>query len=525
VSTLVVGLGPWLDRDVFLHGDAWTFRDVRAFFREGVMRSFTPNLSCIAVATCLRDLGEDVEYLDLPLELGVPFTAARRAEWRERLRRFLARRRFENAFFSCVSSAEHGTLAEAAALVREAWPGAVLGVGSYHANTLREELLADVPALDFVFLGDLEPVARELMARLATRQRAALAGLEPVLLRGTPVAGRRPATLPRTRAESRFDYRVCARYLPSYDMLAALGSKGCPFSCAFCQEKVVRRLYDVRGPDAVLEETEASYAIFEDRCGHRDVAYGYMDPMFGLDPRWTEGFCGALERAPGRFPWAFQTRVGSFSAGTVARFARLGCRLVYYGLESFSPQMLLRMSKTRQPKRYLERFRADLEACEREGIAVEANVLFGHPGETQATLAETRAGLRWLARRHPRTSLNLNLFRPLPDTESSVASPEEGCELLLEGWWKRGVVAGATVLVRPSAELEPAELLRFYGELYVDGRCYERRGVSAELTRWFEEGGIPPEAMPALGTRVRERVMAAMRERPARALALAGGGA
>jgi radical SAM superfamily enzyme YgiQ (UPF0313 family) len=511
VSTLVVGLGPWLDRDVFLHGEAWTFRDVRAFFREGVMRSFTPNLSCIAVATCLRDLGEAVEYLDLPLELGIPFTAARRAEWRERLRGFLRRRRFENVFFSCVSSAEHRTLADAAELVRVAWPDATLGVGSYHANTLREVLLDDVPELDFVFLGDLEPVARDLLARLASRDRAALAALEPVLLRGAAVAGRRPSTLPRQRAESRFDYRVCARYLASYDMLAALGSKGCPFSCAFCQEKVVRRLYDVRGPEAVREETEANYAVFESVCGHRDVAFGYMDPMFGLDPRWTQEFCAVLEAAPRPFPWAFQTRVGSFSHEVLARFARLGCRLVYYGLESFSPQMLRRMSKTRHPDRYLRHFRVDLDACDQEGIAVEANVLFGHPGETRATLAETRAGVAWMAREHPRTSINLNLFRPLPDTESMIPSPDEGCELLLDGWWRKGVVPGATVLVKPSGDLEPADLLRFYADLYADGRCYERRGVSADLARFFEEGEVPPAALESVGSRIRTRVMATMR--------------
>ena len=506
MSTLVLGLHPWLDRDRFLRGPEIGFREPLAFFREGVMRCFSPNLSTIAVATCLRDQGHEVELIDLALEFGIPFTEERRRERDHRLRRFLARRSYEQVFISAVSAGEHLTLASVAALIRDTLPRAKIGVGSYHANTLREALLREIPELDFILLGDLEPVASELMHRLEKPDPSALASMENVLVRDAEPVAYKPRA---GRAESRFDYSVCESYLHYYDCLAVIASKGCPFDCSFCQEKVVRRGYETRSPCDVFDEVERNYALYEAACGHRDVAYGFMEPLFGLDRRWLTSFVDELERRSPRFPWGFQTRVGSFSQEQLARMAGLGLSIVYYGLESFSPTMLLRMRKTRTPAEYLRSFDDDLRACAASGILMEVNVLFGHPGETRATLDESRRGLAAAIAARPDLSLNLNLFRPLPGTESF---PDEDAErLLVPEWWKAGALAGTAVLVQPSDALEPQELVEFYAELYSDGRGYERRGLGADLLRCFDAGEVPTSALPALGESIRSRVMRAFK--------------
>jgi radical SAM superfamily enzyme YgiQ (UPF0313 family) len=506
MKTLVVGLHPHLDLELHRSGRYAAFQDGLAFLREGVLRSFTPNLSTIAVTTCLAERGYDVDYVEMALEFGLPFTAATRAAWMQRVERRLRAERYDNVFFSCVSSAEHLTLKLVAAAVKRVHPHAITGAGSFHANTLRERLLHDVADLDFVFLGDLEGTVDELMGRLASGDVGALADLPNVITRAGGAAGAAAKHAPERPSESRFSYRTCDKYLPLYDTMAAIGMKGCPYTCSFCQEKIVRPGYKKRSPHDVVAEAADNFRAFEERCGHRRIGYGFMEPIFGLDRRWTEAFANEIERSGLEFYWGAQTRVGQLNADELARLGQLGCRVLYYGLENYAPAQLARMDKTRNAASYLATFDGDIARCAANGIIVETNILFGYPGESEETLAENERGMRETRRRYPNTSVNLNLFRPLPSTKGLQDSDlGEDAWLLIPDWWETGILPGVTVIVQPSREVGPERLLRFYESVY-DRACYERRGIHGEILAFVERGELPPSALPAVGTAIREQV-------------------
>lgn len=513
MDTLVAGLSPHLDKHTWLSDKHFVFKDVRAFFREGVLRSFTPNLSAIAVTTCLRDIGCSADYLDLALEFGIPFTEESRRAQDERIADHLRSGRWCNLFISCVSSGEHLTLARLARIARRVRPDMIIGVGSYHAATMREHLLDEIPEIDFIFCGDLEPVAPELMVALRDRSFARLAELEQVVLRGaiTP-PGKLGKRASKRRSESRFDYACSSHYLKYYDSLAALGTKGCPFPCAFCQEKVVRRGYEKRDPAAVVDEAHQNLALYEQFCGDRNIAYGFMEPLFGLDKAWVAEFCDELVRRPLSVNWGFQTRVGQFDVAEIAMLARAGCGIIYYGLESFSPAMLSRMHKTNHPEIYLSQFDMDLAHADAHNILVEFNVLFGHPGETQDSLECNRRGIADTRTRCPDVSVNLNLFRPLPDTQSLIqGASDPGGSMLVRDWWTKPILPGTTVIVQPSDSVSPEDLLAFYGEMYGTDACYRRRGVSDFLQAFFDMGEIPKGSLELVGKTIRERVSGAFR--------------
>jgi len=391
-------------------------------------------------------------------------------------------------------------------------PRTVIGVGSYHANALREELLAEIPELDFVFLGDIEPAADELMARIGAGP-AALAAMGNVVTRADPAPGaKRPLSEP---SESHFSYRSCERYLPFYDSMPVIGMKGCPFQCAFCQEKAVRPGYHQRDPRAVVAEAIENYAAYEERMGHRRVGYSFMEPIFGFDREWTHRLLDAIEASGLQFFWGAQTRVGQLDGTLIARMARLGCRIVFFGVESFSPRMLLRMNKTTRPDQYLQAFDEDLAHCSAAGISVEANILFGYPGETAETLAETERRLAALLERHPGLAVNLNLFRPLPGTRGlGEAELGDGARLLAPGWWKRGVAAGVTVMVQPSAELGPSKLLEFFRSIYDLANCYQRRGVNDGLVRLMQLEELGRDELLGISEAIRQKLWQLTRTTP-----------
>jgi radical SAM superfamily enzyme YgiQ (UPF0313 family) len=503
MKTLVVGLHPHLDLELHRSARYPAFQDGFAFLREGVLRSFTPNLSTIAVTTCLSERGYDVDYVELALEFGLPFTAATRAAWLARLERWLRAERYDNVFFSCVSSAEHLTLKLVSAAVKRAHPRTLTGAGSFHANTLRERLLADVPDLDFVFLGDLEGSVDDLMGRLASGDVLALADLPNVITRAGDAASKHA---PERPSESRFSYRICNKYLPLYDTMAAIGMKGCPYTCSFCQEKIVRPGYRKRSPRDVVAETADNYRAYQEACGHQRVGYGFMEPIFGLDRRWTEAFANEIEQSGLEFYWGAQTRVGQLSEAELARLGRLGCRVLYYGLENYAPAQLARMDKTRNAESYLATFDRDIAHCASNGIIVETNILFGYPGETEETLEQNERGMRETRRRYPNTSVNLNLFRPLPSTKGLQDSDlGEDAWLLIPDWWETGILPGVTVIVQPSRQIGPERLLRFYESVY-DRACYERRGIHGEILGFLDRGDLPVSALPAVGAAIREQV-------------------
>lgn len=439
MKTMVLGLAPYLDKERYRTAGLPVFADDYAFIREGVLRCFSPNLAAIAVTTNLHELGFPVEYLDLVLEFGLPLTDRTREAWLKRIEGYFAQSRPDAVFIPCVSAAEHVTLKQLAASIRRVCPDCVIGTGSYHANALRESLLRQIPELDFIFLGDIESSTRELMSRLEAGKSGHLAEMKNVITRhdlNGADCGKRPPAHP---SASRFSYRVCDRYLRFYDSMPVVGMKGCPFSCAFCQEKTVRPGFHQRDPSDVIAEAVDNYAVYESKIGHRRVGYSFMEPVFGFDRKWTEQFLTEIESAGLHFYWGAQTRVGRLDEGQLRHMAQCGCRIIFYGLENFSPQMLRLMNKTNNPEQYLQSFQGDLRNCLANGIAVEANILFGFAGETESSLKENEAGIVDMLSRFPHTGVNLNLFRPLPGTRGlNDMKLDGGARLLVQDWWSAG---------------------------------------------------------------------------------------
>jgi len=468
------------------------------------MRAFSPNLAAIAVTTCLRNLGYDATYLDLAFEFGVPFTEESRRTRDRALADYLVANPVDNVFISCVSAAEHMTLAGVARVVREALPGAFIGVGSYHANTLRETLLHQIPEIDFIFLGDLEPSATELMERLKLHDLSALAAMGNVIFRSDEGVPQRQIRAAGFGSASRFDFEVSRKYMKFYDCLASVAGKGCPFPCTFCQEKHVRHGHSLRPPAEIIDDAHRNLDIYAEETGRRVIPYGFMDPLFGLNRHWVTEFCGEIRKRPLGTPWGFQTRVGQFDPKELALLAEAGCAVIYVGLETFSPEMLRRMHKTPDPAQYLARFRRDMDSFASTGIQLEANILFGFPGETERTLQETRNGIASMKALLPHPSLNLNLYRPFIDTQDLVGNADApDSRLLIRDWWEKGVTPGVTVIVEPSAELSAEGLVDFFREMYEDDACYQRRGVTTDMEALFLKGNVDVDALMESGGRSR----------------------
>jgi radical SAM superfamily enzyme YgiQ (UPF0313 family) len=172
------------------------------------------------------------------------------------------------------------------------------------------------------------------------------------------------------------------RVFPSHGRYRSVGvqtARGCPYGCVYCTYPMLegRRLRR-RPVAAVLEELE--------RLAQSGVEQVFIvDSSFNADEGHLVALCeGMLARGLHlRFSCYLQPRFSD--PGVACLLARAGCTSVDFGTDSAAPEVLAGMGK----EFGVDDLRRATSACREAGIDVCQSLIFGGPGETEATVAET----------------------------------------------------------------------------------------------------------------------------------------
>lgn len=160
-------------------------------------------------------------------------------------------------------------------------------------------------------------------------------------------------------------------------------SRGCPFSCNFCNLSMFQNKYRKSPPEPILTQIEdlvenkgcKSLYIF-------DLEFTINRPMvvavseFLISKKYHEKF---------GFVWACQTRADSVDPEMLALMKKSGCALIHFGVEAGNPEILKNTNKRITRETITEGLRATRTA----GISSAAFFIFGHPGETEKHFRET----------------------------------------------------------------------------------------------------------------------------------------
>ncbi len=220
-----------------------------------------------------------------------------------------------------------------------------------------------------------------------------------------------------------FNFELCHEHQGTYDMVS---SRGCPFHCTFCFSALGRGRYRARSIDNVISEIRH----LVDTYGVKSV--GLMDEVFALRKERILDFCGKVE--PFGLAWYAQLRCGVVDEQLLARMHETGCRMVFYGLESMSPEVLRSMNKKLKPAEIEQALEMTYQSC----MESFGNFIFGDPEETAETAWQTLDW--WLA--HRRYFVNLGKIDCWPGTKiyhdavargvikDKIAFIEQGCPLI-----------------------------------------------------------------------------------------------
>jgi radical SAM superfamily enzyme YgiQ (UPF0313 family) len=275
---------------------------------------------------------------------------------------------------------------------------------------------------------------------------------------------------------------------------AAMSNFGCPYGCEFC----ILRASPVRQRSAKSIVDEMEYCHREHDIREMD----FFDPVFTMRRDRAIEVCDQIV-ARGlhkKMIWSIRARTDTLDPGLLDRLWGAGCRRIYFGIESGSPVVRKRVSKSMISNEHII---SVLEATKKRGFEVLAFVMIGNPLEDKHTVAQTRRLVR-----HPAVDfVQVASFFPLPNTpiyKEIVARSGRD-------YWKEHVLHGTSIhpVQRLDTVLTPDEVDALVTRTYVGfyfrpsfvWRAIKRtrdpellrRGVAAAVGvgRTFAEGLVP----------------------------------
>lgn len=350
--------------------------------------------------------------------------------------------------FSVYSSFDYLKCQALAELARKRWPDAVIVAGGYHASARPGDIVYDGSPFDVCVIGEGEKPLVKIIESVAggAPLRAAILASDPVMdLDELPPS----------------DWSYLARYRPVARKVASQAqvylSRGCPFDCAFCMERAKR---EVSWRALSVERAVQEITSLHDFLDLRGWTLYVADALFGMKKRWRRELLEALARAdvPLDKIWLL-IRVDLVEDEDLALFARANCGLGF-GLESGDPGLLATIRKAGRLDDYLERMR-EISAWARDrNVPWGANVICGHPGETQGTLERSARYLSDLFLDPKGTTgfLSVDPFRLYPgspiDAERAEWEQRFGTKFHRPEWWQDGDQEFLAEWIDPSADLD-----------------------------------------------------------------------
>lgn len=147
-------------------------------------------------------------------------------------------------------------------------------------------------------------------------------------------------------------------------------SRGCQFSCNFCG---VWEPYRKRDPEKVVDEL----ALLNVRHNVKRVIFA--DYSFTTDQKHVEQICSLILDRGLKIEWGCDTRVDCVSLPLLKLMKRAGCRIIFYGVESFSQKTLDALNKGTN----VVAIKEALKNTRKAKIQSLAYMMLGAPGETR----------------------------------------------------------------------------------------------------------------------------------------------
>ncbi|HQB39752.1 MAG TPA: radical SAM protein [Deltaproteobacteria bacterium] len=375
------------------HGSNWLGdqKDISAVF------NLMPPLGMMTIAAVLEKHGVCVEIIDC---YGYPLTS-------EELADKVIAMAPDVVGFSCTTSSflEGNRIAE---LIKQRRPDIFTVFGGAHACTIGAELLDSFPAIDYLVIGEGENTMLELV-QAGFRKVEQIPGVACRVGGKAFFTGKRE--LIRDLDELPFPaYHLLPNFPRHYNLplfsypkapnTSLISSRGCPYSCSYCDRSVFASGFRFNSPEYIVEHM----AMLNRDYGIRHVFF--YDDLFTFDRKRVARFCEIKAARGLKMTYNCIARLEHVDAELLQLLKQSGCWQVNFGIESGDPELIKRHRKFFA----LDEVGRKLKMVRDAGLRVKGLFMIGLPGENEQTIRRTIDYALSL----PLDEINVTKFTPFP---------------------------------------------------------------------------------------------------------------
>ncbi len=325
-----------------------------------------------------------------------------------RLRDLLLSERPGLVGFSCTTASFHDA-ARQAEIVKQALPQCRIAFGGPHVSALQDQVLELSAVIDFAVLGEGEQTMLEL-AELAGEMPAKVSGIVWRAADGSLVNnGYRCDALelddlpfPAYEKLSGYPeaYKLPIFNYPKAPNSSCISSRGCPYSCSYCDRSVFQRTFRYNSAEYLYEHLR----YLRERFGIRHI--NFYDDQFTFHRGRVEEFCRKMIERPLGMTFNCAVRAEHVDRELLREMKAAGCWMVSLGIESGDPQLLAQHRQNANLDLLADTIRT-IKSC---GIRTKGLLMMGLPGESEASIRRSMEYVFSL----PIDDFNLAKFTPFP---------------------------------------------------------------------------------------------------------------
>jgi radical SAM superfamily enzyme YgiQ (UPF0313 family) len=285
-------------------------------------------------------------------------------------------------------------------------------IGGSHISALPVQTLEEFPAFDLGVVGEGENTLLELLENSSPNYQ----DIDGIVFRdqGRPVMTGKRAQI-RELDQLPFPALDLLEGFPDFyqptpnnylkkPVVSLVTSRGCPFSCTFCDQSVFGHRVRAFSPKYVVNMIE----FYQEQYGIREVSF--YDDLFTYNKQRLIDFVRELGRAKIRMTWSCESRIDTVTDESLKMMKESGCWQISYGIETGSQKILDYFNK----KITVQEIEKTVQLTHKWGMRIRAYLIVGSPPEDRESIAETKA----LIRRIPLDDLHISFFAPIPGSKA-----------------------------------------------------------------------------------------------------------
>lgn len=293
-----------------------------------------------------------------------------------------------------------------AALAKAELPGITTVFGGPHVSALREKILQENSEVDLVVVGEGELPTEHLLTGVPV---ADIPGLvrrdgDAVVFNGFQDGKLDLDSLPFPAYEKLAGYPEAYKLpifnYPKTPNASCVSSRGCPYTCSYCDRSVFRRSFRYNSADylyAHLKHLKETYGI-------RHI--NFYDDQFTFNRQRVVEFCEKMIRLPLHMTFNCAVRAEHIDANLLALMKKAGCWEISLGIETGDPDLLAQHRQNSDLNLLAQRIR-EIKAA---GIRTKGLLMMGLPGESEQSVQRSMDYVFSL----PIDDINLAKFTPFP---------------------------------------------------------------------------------------------------------------